>query len=63
MCTKIPKPKKPDAPPPPIEAPKIELETESAAHAVRRRQRNGRNQLRTGLTVPSGGPGLSGGLN
>ena len=61
MCPP-PKPKKPVGPPPPIEAPEIELGGNERAGATRQRKQRGRNQLRTGLGIAGalgGGGGLS----
>jgi hypothetical protein len=60
MCPP-PKPKKPPIPPPPIEAPEVELGNENPSAESRRAKSRGRNQLRTGLTIPSalGGGGLT----
>lgn len=53
MCPP-PKPAKPKAPPPPVEAPVIELGNENPNKALRERGARGRNQLRTGLNITAG---------
>ncbi len=63
MCPP-PKPKKPQGPPAPIQAPEIELGGADKAGDVRQRKRRGRNQLRTGLNIAaSSALGAGGGLN
>jgi len=57
MCPP-PKPKKPVAPPPPVEAPEVELGSENQDQSKRALKRRGRNKLRTGLEIASGPGGL-----
>lgn len=59
---KPPKPEKPQAPPPPVKAPEIQLGSEDPLQDPRLAKRRGRNALRTGLTIDapsSNGSGLT----